>query len=80
MVEREREGKERGCLDVCVRVREEIERVVALLLIWVTIVVKKTPNFFSIFFTPVCVCGVCVKFVCVFVFGWGIFGLGLATQ
>lgn len=36
---------------------EKIERVV--LLIWVTIVVKKTPNFFSIFFTPVCEC---VKF------------------
>lgn len=62
IVEREREGDKGGCLDVCVRVREdkEREREVALL-IWVTIVVvKKTPNFFSIFFTPVCVCGVCV--------------------
>lgn len=33
----------------------KIER--AVVLIWVTIlVVKKTPNFFSIFFTPVCAC------------------------
>lgn len=78
MVEREREGKER-VVWMFVLGLEKIERVVALL-IWVTIVVKKTPNFFSIFFTPVCVCGVCVKFLCVFVFGWGIFGLGLATQ
>lgn len=77
--ERNREGKNKGVFgDVCVRVREDREA----LLIWGYYSSSKEDSQFLLHFFHTCLCVwcVCVNFLCVFVFGWGIFRLGSATQ